>query len=154
MMALGKSTGTKSKFLGLSALVSYYRRTQCDRNTGFPKPNDTRDVAETIVDEAVLLALGASVDDSNSMNGIIFTPTTAFDCLIDRLERNDNTGNPNSDVGLIVAALEALSIAMPPDAKKEIWPSRKLFVTRTEIQFSLSPTVTSSREQVTERWRI
>lgn len=117
-MALGKSTGTKSKFLGLSALVSYYRRTQCDRNTGFPKPNDTRDVAETIVDEAVLLALGASVDDSNSMNGIIFTPTTAFDCLIDRLERNDNTGNPNSDVGLIVAALEALSIAMPPDAKR------------------------------------
>ena len=87
--------------------------------------------------EAVLLGqAGASVDDSNSMNGIIFTPTTAFDCLIDRLERNDNTGNPNSDVGLIVAALEALSIAMPPTPlREEIWPSRKLFVTRTEIQF-------------------
>ena len=117
-MALGKSTGVKSKFLGLSALVSYYRRTQCDPNTGFPKPNDTRDVSETIVDEAVLLALGASVDDSNSMNGVISTPTTAFDCLVDRLSRNDNTGNPNSDVGLIVAALEALSISMPPDAKR------------------------------------
>ena len=117
-MALGKSTGVKSKFLGLSALVSYYRRTQCDRNTGFPKPNDTRNVMETIVDEAVLIALGTSVDDSNSVSGIICTPTTAFDCLIDRLSRNDNTGNPNSDVGLIVAALEALSIAMPPDAKR------------------------------------
>jgi hypothetical protein len=116
-LALGRSSGVKSKFLGLSALVSYYRRTQCDQNTGFPKPNDTRDVAETIVNEAVLLALGASVDDSN-IGGSATTSATAFDCLIDRLTRNDNTGNPNSDVGLIVAALEALSISMPPDAKR------------------------------------
>ena len=110
-IALGKSASAKTQWGGLNALVRHYRANQCDADTGKPKQNDFRDLAKTIVDEAVITALGLVVDSETKRSH-----PDALEILIERLTYNDNEGNPQSDDGFVTTIIDALARSLPPNA--------------------------------------
>lgn len=111
-IALGTSASAKTQWGGLNALIRHYRANQCDAETGKPRQNDFRDLAKTIVDEAVITALGLVRDSTTN-----FSHPDALEALMDRLEYNDNEGNPQSDDGFVTTVIEALARTVPPDAE-------------------------------------
>jgi hypothetical protein len=110
-LALGQSASEKTQWGGLNALIRYYKKFQCDADTGKPKQNDFRDLSKVIVDEAVITAL------SYVMNGE-HTHPDALETIVARLKYNDNEGNPQSDDGFMATCIAALGRCVPASAKE------------------------------------
>ena len=123
--ALGECArdGTQRSNLALSGAARAYRRRRCDPATGRPAPTDLSDLAEAVVDEGFVRALGAPrlppgqpTGDGGRTNRWT-TPSECVDLLVDALDHHVSDGDPRDASSLAAAAMAALGATRPPTAR-------------------------------------
>jgi hypothetical protein len=124
-LAVSARDGTQRANLAHTGVARAYRARRCDPKTGLPKPSNLggKSMAEAVVDEGFLRALGAPRDPSSSSGEgdpshttKWTTPLECVELLIDALNHFRADGDPMDGGSFVATALLSLGNTRPPTA--------------------------------------
>ena len=125
--SLGKCArdATQRSNLAATSVQRAYRRRRCDPATGLPAPTTLTNLAESIVDEGFVHALGAP--RVPGVGGARWTtPVECVELLADALDHHDADGDPHDGSSLVAAALTALGSTRPPTVASVVGAARAI----------------------------
>ena len=125
--SLGKCArdATQRSNLAATSVQRAYRRRRCDPATGLPAPTTLTNLAESIVDEGFVHALGAP--RVPGVGGARWTtPVECVELLTDALDHHDADGDPHDGSSLVAAALTALGSTRPPTVASVVGAARAI----------------------------